>query len=196
MRLTARRCYPDSIDSPRFRTSLYQCLNRIRIVRNPAHSESTITWALDPLDQIISAGRLSHLPQSVSAQVDKYSYPNSAGDRVLCWDHGRFVNHSCEAACLSPGFDFEIAIRDIFPGDEITDDYGTLNLDNAFLCLCGSPHCRKQVRPDDPLRHARQWDRLIATAFPSIERVEQPLWDLVREKTAVQQVLAGEIRVP
>jgi hypothetical protein len=89
--------------------------------------------------------------------------------------------------------DFEIAVRDIAPGEELTDDYGTLNLDEPFQCPCRAPRCRGQVMPDDPLRHAAEWDRLIADAFPEIARVEQPLWDLVEEKTALKQVLPGRV---
>lgn len=158
--------------------------------------KGTITWAGDPLDQIISPRRLEALPELLRIHAQKYSYPNVRGDRILCWDHGRFVNHSCAAACLSPGFDsFEIAVRDIAPREEITDDYGTLNLE-PFRCFCGAPNCRGQVLPDDPVRHAAGWDRLIAAAFPGIDRVDQPLWDLVQEKTAIRQVLAGELAPP
>lgn len=158
--------------------------------------KGTVTWTGDALDQIVSAARLEALPELLNRQTLRYSYLNGRGDRILCWDHGRFVNHSCAAACLSPGFDFEIAVRDIAAGDEITDDYGTLNLEEPFECLCGAPRCRGQVLPDDPVRYAAEWDRLIAEAFPAIERVDQPLWDLVREKAAVKQVLAGELRLP
>jgi hypothetical protein len=158
--------------------------------------QGTITWVGDPLDQIISPGKLGALPESLCLQVHKYSYLNGSGERILCWDHGRFVNHSCDASCLSPGFDFEIAVHDIAPGEEITDDYGTLNLEEPFPCHCSAEECRGQVLPDDPLRHAVEWDRRIAAAFPAIDRVDQPLWDLVREKIAVKRVLAGEIRLP
>jgi len=156
----------------------------------------SITWAADPLDQIIAPARLATLPAMLSCHVHRYSYLNGRGDRILCWDHGRFVNHSCAAACLSPGFDFEIAVRDIQPGEEITDDYGTLNLEEPFECLCGSKHCRGRVLPDDPMRHAPEWDALLARAFPALAKVEQPLWHLVTEKAAVEQVLAGNAAVP
>ena len=137
--------------------------------------KGTVTWVGDPLDQIVSPGKLVLLPEVLTIQVDKYSYMNGSGDRVLCWDHGRFVNHSCSATCLSPGFDFEIAVRDIAPGEEITDDYGTLNLEIPFPCLCAAPDCRGEILPDDPARHAVEWDRRIAAAFPAIDRVSQPL---------------------
>jgi hypothetical protein len=156
----------------------------------------TITWVVDPLDQIVTSERLAAMPDLLRGQVNRYSYINGGGDRILCWDHGRFVNHSCAAACLSPGFDFEIAVRDIAAGEEITDDYGTLNLEEPFSCLCGAPDCRGEIRPDDPVRCGTAWDALLKEAFPAIAKVRQPLWDLVREKAPVGRVLAGEMRIP
>ena len=158
--------------------------------------KGTITWVGDPLDQIISPAQLTTLPVLLSSQAHKYSYLNGRGHRILCWDHGRFVNHSCAASCLSPGFDFEIAVRDIAPGEEITDDYGALNLEEPFPCLCGARNCRGSVRPDDPVRHAAGWDALIAEAFLFIKCVPQPLWELVQEKTEVNLVVAGELKLP
>ena len=156
----------------------------------------SITWAGDKLDQIITPAALESLPPLLSRQAHRYSYLNGRGERILCWDHGRFVNHSCAAVCLSPGFDFEIAVRDIAAGEEITDDYGTLNLEEPFNCLCGSPSCRGQIQPDDPLRQAPEWDALLAQAFPAISRVDQPLWELVWEQDAVRRVLAGTAELP
>jgi hypothetical protein len=156
----------------------------------------SITWAGDPLDQIISPAKLENLSRPLSREVHRYSFLNGRGDRILCWDHGRFVNHSCAAVCLSPGFDFEIAVRDIAPGEEMTDDYGTLNIEEPFDCLCGLMACRGRILPDDPVHNVPAWDALIAHAFPAIARVDQPLWDLVREKAEVQQVLAGESKMP
>jgi hypothetical protein len=106
------------------------------------------------------------------------------------------MNHSCSATCLSPGFDFEIAIRDIQAGEELTDDYGALNPEEPFTCLCGAAGCRGQVLPDDAAREAVRWDSLVAAAFPDVGRVAQPLWELVGEKAEVQRVLAGERRLP
>ena len=158
--------------------------------------KGTITWVVDPLDQIISPPKLHALPELVKTSAFKYSYLNGYGNRILCWDHARFVNHSCAAACLSPGFDFEIAVRDIRAGDEITDDYGALNLEEPFTCFCDAPHCRGQVLPDDPMRYAGAWDMLVAAAFPDVGRVEQPLWELVREKEEVHRALAGQQQLP
>lgn len=91
--------------------------------------------------------------------------------------------------CLAPGFDLEIAVRDIEPGEEITDDYGTLNIEQEFECRCGSPRCRRVICPDDALRCAPKWEARVAAAFPLLRSVVQPLWSLVREARAIADVL-------
>lgn len=158
--------------------------------------KGTITWVFDPLDQIIAPSAVPLLPAALQRTLDIYSYQNGRGDRILCWDHGRFVNHSCHPTSLAPGFDLEIAVRDIQPGEQITDDYATLNVGSAFDCACGEADCRRVVGPGDFERFAGEWDQLVASAFPLMGSVEQPLWDLVREKGPIASVLAGESPVP
>ena len=152
----------------------------------------TITWVRDSLDQTFSPARFAKVPPPLRDMVDRYSFVDKDGDRVLCWDLARYLNHACEATCLSPGYGFEIAVRDIAAGDELTDDYGTLNIDVAFDCRCGSPRCRKEILPDDLLRFADRWDGLIAVGFAALEAVAQPLWELVHEKEDVAAALAGK----
>jgi hypothetical protein len=118
----------------------------------------------DDLDQIVDPAERVALPPMLAALLDKYSYLEPRG-RVLCWDHGRFVNHSCDPNCRSTGFDFEIAVRDIQLGDEITDDYGSLNVDYEFDCRCGSARCRGTIRASDITRFADECDRDAAAAF-------------------------------
>ena len=109
--------------------------------------KGTITWVGDPLDQVITDEVAATLPAITRELLEKYSYLNGRNQRILCWDNGRYVNHSCNATCLAPGFDFEIAVRDILPGEEITDDYGTLNLESEFACHCVAANCRGVIRP-------------------------------------------------
>src|SRR3954466_9535827 len=80
----------------------------------------TITWVSDGLDQVFPAGQKPALPKILEEQLDTYSFRDSDGNYILCWDHARFVNHSCQANCLSADFDCEIAVRDILPGEELT----------------------------------------------------------------------------
>jgi hypothetical protein len=158
--------------------------------------KGTITWVGDALDQIIAEERAAELTPIARDLLYKYSYLNGRNERILCWDHGRFVNHSCAATCLAPGFDFEIAVRDILPGEELTDDYGALNLEAEFECRCSAPNCRGVIRPDDMLSLSPQWDAAVMEAFGGLQDVPQPLWDLVMEKEVVLCALKGDISLP
>ena len=158
--------------------------------------KGTITWVLDPLDQVVTPERAALLPSTLAQHLDIYSYQNGRGERILCWDHARFVNHSCHPTSLAPGFDLEIAVRDIHPGEQITDDYGSLNIDSAFQCACGTARCRGIVGPGDFERHSEEWDTLVRAAFPQIGLVQQPLWSLVADRDVIGRILAGELPVP
>jgi hypothetical protein len=149
----------------------------------------TITWARDRFDQIFTPAQVASLGGVHANILAKYGYQDGRGDTILCWDHGRYVNHSCEATCLSPGFDFEIAVRDIPALGEITDDYGTLSPTESFRCACGTRSCRGVVHPDDHLRLTAAWDQSVADAFARIREVEQPLWEVVRERGEVTALL-------
>jgi hypothetical protein len=151
----------------------------------------TITWTRDALDQTIPEHRVRDLRRELQANIEKYAYQDRHGSWVLCWDLARYVNHSCEANCLSPGWDFEIAVRDIEVGEELTDDYGCLNLHEPFACSCGAPSCRETILPDDPVRLAQAWDVRLAPVFRRLLEVEQPLWPLVRSKGSILRRLEG-----
>ena len=73
------------------------------------------------------------LPAFYRPYLDRYGYEDARGDTVLCWDHARFVNHSCDASCLAAGNGFEIAVKDIHPGEQLTDDYAGLFSNNDAL---------------------------------------------------------------
>jgi hypothetical protein len=156
----------------------------------------TITWVRDPLDRAMSAQELDALGPLFRAQMDRFTFIDGAGRHVLCWDIARYVNHACDAACLAPGFDFEIAVRDIAPGEQVCDDYATLNLVEPFECACGVAECRKIIAPDDHLRLADAWDERVRAAFGSIESVSQPLWPLVNRRDEVTAALADPARIP
>ena len=157
--------------------------------------KGTFTWVHDELDQIVDPRLEFGLPPALAALLHKYSYLEPRG-RVLCWDHGRFVNHSCAPNCRSTGFDLEIAVRDIRPGEEVTDDYGSLNVDYEFECRCGSPVCRGTIRAADITLYADDWDREAGDAFRLAPSVNQPLWPLLREAAAIERVFRGDIPVP
>ena len=155
----------------------------------------TITWAHDAIDRHFSAAEYAALPEYAREQLYRYCYVDVDGSRILCWDHARFVNHSCAANCLSVGYDFELAVRDIAAGEELTADYGTLNPSEPFPCFCTAPGCRKFVLPDDYVRLGAEWNRLAEAAFFLIKTVPQPLWHVVEERAEIEAALADPNRM-
>jgi hypothetical protein len=112
---------------------------------------------------------------------------------VLCWDYGRYVNHSFKSNCLSTAYDFEIAIRDIYPGEELTDDYGYLNVTEPFRGVEEGTE-RKTVYPDDLLNFHEMWDKKLLENFHAITKVEQPLKQLVSPKVweEIEHIIEGK----
>lgn len=141
--------------------------------------KGTIVWALDPLDQILNPSVLEEVDPHRKSIIQKYSYRNEKGQYVLCWDLGRYVNHSFHANCMGTAYNCEIAIRDIYPGEELTDDYGTLNIDQPFKCLKEEGTNREVVYPDDLLKYYQQWDAQVIDALAHFKQVEQPLLHLL-----------------
>lgn len=155
----------------------------------------TVTWVRDDFDQTFSPAQVERMTPTYREIVDRYCFADARGDYVLCWDLARYVNHSCEPSCRSAGYDFELAVRDIQPGEELTDDYGSLNLEYDFTCCCGSSVCRKLIRPGDLIRFGDAWDQLVAEPFRSMPGVPQPLLPMVRERAEIEAVLAGRAAI-
>ncbi len=141
----------------------------------------TITWALDDLDREFTPAKLKKMNPLYQNILETYCYRNNKGNFVLCWDYGRYVNHSFKSNCISTAYDFEIAIRDIHPGEELTDDYGYLNVSEPFTGIDEGTR-RKTVYPDDLLTQHESWDKKLIKNFPKIIKVEQPLKSLITPK--------------
>ncbi|NCP44885.1 MAG: SET domain-containing protein [Flavobacteriales bacterium] len=144
--------------------------------------KGTITWALDKLDREFTPTEIQSLDSIYQDILDFYTFRNNNGNFVLCWDNGRYVNHSFNSNCLSTAYDFEIAIRDIQPGEQLTDDYGYLNIPAPFRGIDEGTK-RKVVYPNDLVKYHKVWDKKIEKAFPLIIKVNQPLRKLIPEET-------------
>lgn len=142
----------------------------------------TVIWVQDALDQLLEPERVSALPPEYDELIARYTYGDASGNRVLIWDLGRQMNHSCQPNCLGTLHGFEVAIRDIGVGEQLTNDYGTFEdnrEDDFFPCHCGAPGCRRNTRSAlDPeqLTALRAQFRLALTLTPS---VVQPLASLL-----------------
>lgn len=145
--------------------------------------KGTITWALDKLDRIFPPEQVLSLEPIYQRVLEKYTYRNHEGKHILCWDNARFVNHSFNSNCITTAYEFEIAVRDIHPGEELTDDYGYLNIEEPFEVLPEPGIDRRIVYPDDLLRHYKEWDEKLLSAFPLLLQVAQPLFGILSPET-------------
>jgi uncharacterized protein len=163
--------------------------------------KGTIVWALDSFDQIIHPSILEKIDPDRKAIIHKYAYRNEKGHYILCWDLGRYVNHSFHANCMGTAYNCEVAIRDIYPGEQLTDDYGTLNVEEPFECLKEDGTNREIVFPDDLLKYYKQWDQQVIEALANFNDVEQPLLHLIDrgdlkklQKAAADKILPDSIK--
>lgn len=159
--------------------------------------KGTITWVFDALDQTFTPAQIRTLQPLQKAFLEKYCYRDQLGDYVLCGDHARFVNHSFHSSCLSTAYNCELAIRDIQPGEELTDDYGYLNLEAPFDCQPEPGTSRTQALPDDLLRYHAQWDAQLREAFRYVAALPQPLLPLLEAslRAQLQAVANGQVEM-
>lgn len=153
----------------------------------------TITWVLDKLDREFSPMDFESLEPLYQNILDTYTFRNCKGNLILCWDNGRFVNHSFNSNCLTTAYDFELAIRDIQPGEQLSDDYGYLNIALPFRGIDEGTK-RKVVYPDDLIKYHKVWDKKIHKVFNRIIGIDQPLRPILADKiwNKVSAVCKGE----
>jgi len=153
----------------------------------------TITWVLDKFDREFSPKEVEKLEPIYQNILETYTYRNNKGNFVLCWDLGRFVNHSFNSNCLTTAYDFEIAIRDIHPGEQLTDDYGYLNISEPFKGIDEGTK-RKTVYPDDLVKYYKVWDKKIEKVFGKITEHDQPLKALINDSLwlKIEDVIKGK----
>jgi hypothetical protein len=170
------------------------------VVAKELIKKGTITWVLDKLDREFSPLEIVEMDDIYKNILDTYTFRNNKGAHVLCWDNGRYVNHSFNSNCLTTAYDFEIAIKDIQPGEQLTDDYGYLNLTSPFRPVAEGTR-RKVVYPDDLVKYGKIWDKKLLPAFKKITAVDQPLsilissglWEVIRKIIAGKEEMASII---
>lgn len=102
--------------------------------------------------------------------------------RIISWDIAKYVNHCCQCNTMSTGYDFEIAIEDIQPGVEITDEYGMFNFTQELTLSCDKEQCRGKVSGRDLEQYYEEWDQQVKAAIQLYSAVDQPLEHLLSEK--------------
>lgn len=155
--------------------------------------KGTVVYVKDPLEVTFDETSFQALAQGFRDMVDKYSYIDEHGIRIMSWDNAKYINHRCDCNTISTGYGFEIAIKDIAAGEEMTDDYGLFNLDCEMTITCGCPCCRGTLRPDDLDTQHHAWDAVVMDALTRFNLVKQPLIPYMEQdtQTRVMAYLAG-----
>ncbi len=156
----------------------------------------TLIWTLCLFDRIFPPAEAAGLPPVYQEILRKYAYVDLHANFVLCWDAGRYVNHSCDPAMLGVDLGFEITVRDLQPGDEVTCEYGSLNLVSTLACRCQSPDCRGTISGDDAYLHWQEWDQKVARALQDAADLPQPLLAFARDPRPFTAIVAGQKDVP
>ncbi len=157
--------------------------------------KGTITWVLDKLDRAFDHVEYASFDAVYREILDKYCYRDYNGKNVLCWDIARYVNHSFNSSCVSTAYDFEIATRDIYPGEELTDDYGYLNVSEPFECIKEPYSDRTVVYPDDLVKYHHVWDAKATDAFGEFNYLEQPLLKFMMPEIAEKARLIAQGKI-
>ena len=145
--------------------------------------KGTMIYVKDSLEIEVDDAHYASHSKTMQDVIEKFSYIDERGFRILSWDIAKYVNHNCSRNTISTGYGFEIALRDIQPGEEITDEYGIFNLDYSFPCGCGAKNCRGTIHPEDLDNLADVWAAEIKDALVLLYKVEQPLIGLLDEAT-------------
>ena len=156
----------------------------------------TIIAVKDCCDLTLTREAFFALPDVLRQALETFMYHDQHGRLVLGWDHDKYMNHSCDSNTMMTDYGLEIVVRDIAPGDEVTTEYGLLNVQEPYDLYCNCVNCRGALRLDDIERYAKQWDQKILAALQLVTCCEQPLWPLLdqrlqREVAALRQSPAG-----
>ncbi|MGD9848392.1 MAG: SET domain-containing protein [Desulfuromonas sp.] len=143
----------------------------------------TLLVVQDAFDQCLTRAHFQALPPVLRDSLETYLYHNKRGELVLGWDHAKYINHSCTSNSLMTDYGLEIVVRDIAAGEEITTDYGLLNVQEPYELYCNCQPCRGRLALDDIDRLADLWDQQIRDALQQAPRLQQPLWPLVSAAT-------------
>jgi hypothetical protein len=157
-------------------------------------AKGTIMWVRDALDRELTPDEVQQLDEPLRETMLTYCYRNAKGNYMLCWDHTKYTNHSFTPNSMITPYGFEIAIHDIAAGEQITNDYGTLNIIEPFT-PCDEGTNRKTIHPNDLAIFHEVWDKQIHSAIKLFNTVSQPLkpyfsandWQKIQVLSTLQQ---------
>lgn len=135
----------------------------------------TITWIFDERDSLVPSSTYVGLPDDVRQTIDQFGFSYIRDFVIVCGDDARFMNHSCDANCHPVGPWTEMAIRDICPGEQLTNDYRMFIYDETFACSCGRTDCAGEIKAHSSAQILKSWKRRVEPLLGLISTVPQPL---------------------
>ncbi len=126
--------------------------------------KGNIVWRLDAHEKKFTLEELEKLPPDRKKLA--YQYKDKF---IIVTDTSEYTNHSCDPNTWWQDDETLVARRDINPGDEITYDYATAEIDERFRskwkCKCGSKNCRKYITGNDCLK--QEFQKIYKGHLPS-----------------------------
>ena len=88
-------------------------------------SKGTKTWKLEPkVDLVITASEYKKLPKIFRKNIDDHIYRCKFTKKwIFCTDDARFMNHSSKPNIQTVRGMYDVSLRDIKKGEELTVDY-------------------------------------------------------------------------
>ncbi len=150
------------------------------LVATRSIAKGTITFVQDGLDIVISERKYGKVDPGLLEYVEKYSYEDYLGNRIISWDFAKYMNHDDQANTLTTGYGFEVAVRDVDEGEELTDDYRIFSThhDTNFITE-GRKIEDLKPWPDSLML---DWDRRVRESLFFLPDVEQPLFKFIKPK--------------
>lgn len=112
--------------------------------------KDTIVWHLDTNEKKLTLEELEKLPPDRKKLA--YQYKDKF---IIVTDTSEYMNHSCDPNTWWQDDETLIARYSINPGDEVTYDYATAEIDGRFRskwkCNCGAKNCRGYITGNDCL---------------------------------------------
>jgi SET domain-containing protein len=90
--------------------------------------KGTVIWTFqDGFDTVIPKETYEGLPERAKRFILNFCYFDQKKQScIMCMDNAKYFNHAIDPNCSHDGED-TIASRDIFPGEEITENYYTFD---------------------------------------------------------------------
>lgn len=127
--------------------------------------KNAVVWQLDAHEKKLTLEELEKLPPGRKKLA--YQFKDKF---IIVTDTSEYMNHSCDPNTWWQDDETLIARHNINPGDEVTYDYATAEIDERFRskwkCNCGAKNCRIYITGKDCLspefqktyeRHLPSW---------------------------------------